>query len=723
LIYSTLQVMKQSYKLLDKGVIFRSSDDEQTKRLNLPTLDIAKYINKITDSRICGIFMWQKGNTITFANNEFLHMFGYTEEDVLRYGLTLDALYGEKYPDIEKGIIEELISSGVTKPKEKQLVKKDGSPIDVFIGSMFLDNNSHTGISFVFDVSKSKVSQRALDESIEKLNALSKNSYETTTLTNKKGKILFAARGIQTVLGYTNTEMIKENLYTLIHDDDISRVKESLNLLYQKPFESIQLEYRVKHKNGSWRWIECTSNNLLKEPKIRAIVSNYHDITERKDTEKKIHRLAFYDQLTGLPNRLLFRDRLEQALKWTKGNNEKVAVLHIDLDRFKNINDALGHETGDKILIESSERIKSCIKDTDTLSRQGGDEFTIVLANIQDIQDIVATAQKITAVLSQDFKFTEESVYITPSIGVSIYPDDTTNADQLLTFADTAMYISKKHHGGNTYNFYNSEMSKTNREFAELENSIRNAILRNEFVVFYQPKIDLESGEIVGMEALIRWNHPTLGLIPPMKFIPVAEETGLIGVIGEQTLHTACKQTKQWQLQWNKNLCVAVNVSIKQLRKNFVKRVQNILESTGLEPQYLELEITETDVMLDNGTVQSVLKELKAMGIRISVDDFGTGYSSLSRIGSLPIDSLKIDKSFIDRVNVKEKNSAIIKAIIGIAKSMKLEVIAEGVETDLQMQFLKKHKCNQIQGYFISPPVSEQEFGKLILARNAQINY
>lgn len=682
----------------------------------------SKDFHTIVESNLFSIITWDNTNRITYANGEFLSKFGYSPEDLANGEITLEMLYGEHYPETEKGIVEELLSGTISGPTEKILTKKDGSLIDVLVSSLFLDTYKTTGISFITDITKNKLSQRALHEGQQKLNILSVGSYEATTLTDKKGKILSASPSIEKIFGYKYDELTKSNVFDLLHPADVDKIKASFAKLLNEPGSIQKVEYRIKHKDGSWRWIESVSNNLLRVPNIHAVVSNHVDITERKNAEKRIHNLAFYDQLTGLPNRALFNDRLEQGIARSKQENKKVALLLIDLDRFKNINDTLGHAVGDRILIESSQRIQSCLREADTLSRQGGDEFSIILADLDDEHEVAVTAQKVLSVLSQPFKIEKDEIYITTSIGVSIYPNDTIVPDQLLAYSDMAMYTAKKRMGGNTYSFYNAEMSKQNVEYSEIEKNLRHAILHNEFVVYYQPKLDIKTGEIIGMEALIRWDHPTMGLVRPDRFIPIAEETGLIELIGEQVLLMACKQTKKWQEKWEKPLKVAVNVSAKQLKKNFVPKVQNILEKTELNPKFLELEITETDVMVDSGIIHAILKELKNLGISISIDDFGTGYSSLSRIGNLPIDSLKIDKSFIDCLDRKKKNTAIVKAIISIAKNMNLEVIAEGVENTYQYNLLQKNRCDLIQGYLISPPVSVDDFKKLLSTPRIQVN-
>ena len=436
-------------------------------------------------------------------------------------------------------------------------------------------------------------------------------------------------------------------------------------------------------------------------------------ITER--TQANLYRLAHFDALTGLPNRLLFLDRLSQMMAQANRNERLVAIMLLDLDRFKAINDTLGHTMGDLLLKGVAERLAGCVRGDDTVARLGGDEFIVLLPEIRYIEDAATVARKILNALAQPFPLDGHEIFIGTSIGIALYPfDEELNA--LLRNADTAMYEAKQQ-GGNNYQFYSAEMNTASLKHLSLEGALRRALERGEFELHYQPQIDLTRGEIVGVEALVRWRHPDLGLLGPMEFIPLAEENGLIVPIGEWVLRTACAQVRAWQEAGLRPIRVAVNLSARQFyQKDLVGTVARILEQTGLDSRYLELEITESCLMQNTQTTVALLTELSRLGVRFSIDDFGTGYSSLSYLKRFPIDTLKIDRSFVCDIGTDPDDAAIVKAIIALAKSLEMHVIAEGVETPEQLHFLRTHGCNEIQGYLVSRPLPADEVARLFAA-------
>lgn len=464
---------------------------------------------------------------------------------------------------------------------------------------------------------------------------------------------------------------------------------------------------------GQWRHYE---SRFVKsgDNKALAIV---RDVTERKEAEEQILQLAFHDSLTGLLNRHRFREHLSHALVQAERFGRLIAVLFLDLDRFKRINDTLGHTIGDLLLQAVADRLRGCVgkidlpasenlgEDRCVLSRLGGDEFVLLLTEIGHIQDAAKGARLILEALKSPFQLLEHEVFISASIGIAIYPVDGRDADTILKNADAAMY-SAKDQGRNNFQFYSESMNAAALERLNLENNLRKALDRGEFRLHYQPQLDALTGEILALEALIRWHHPELGLIPPGDFIPVAEETALIVPIGAWVLQTACEQTRQWQRAGFPSVRMAVNISSHQFRKNdLVKTISEALESSGLAPEFLELELTESAIMHNTELAVSMLGELKRMGIRIALDDFGTGYSSLGYLKRFPIDVVKIDRSFIRGVNSDADDAAITLAIIAMAHSLNLKVVAEGVETEEQLSFLRKHGCDLVQGYFHSPAV------------------
>ncbi|MBI4838696.1 MAG: EAL domain-containing protein [Nitrospirae bacterium] len=448
------------------------------------------------------------------------------------------------------------------------------------------------------------------------------------------------------------------------------------------------------------------------------------EFTVRRQAEDTIKHMVYYDSLTGLPNRVLFTDRLSQVIFQSQRSNKKLAVMFLDLDRFKNINDTLGHPTGDLLLKAVADRLLKSLRQSDTIShdvtdeftisRHGGDEFTILLPGVNHVRDAARVAQKVLDTLTERFRVGVHELFISASAGISMFPTDGDNAETLIKNADIAMYTAKEH-GRNNYQFFTSSMNASVFERLTVENSMRKAIKKDEFFMHYQPRVNIKTGRITGMEALVRWQHPEFGLVPPAQFIPLAEETGLIIPIGEQILWKTCKQNKTWQDSGLPHLRVGVNLSARQFQQqNLVEMIALALNNTGLSPASLEIEITESTIMKDVGRTVRILNKIYDMGIQIAIDDFGTGYSSLSYLKAFPIDMLKIDRSFMMGVTINQSDAAIVNAIIAMAHILKLKVIAEGVETEEQLQFLRSGLCDDVQGYFFSRPLPPDEFEQLL---------
>src|SRR3989304_4576167 len=434
------------------------------------------------------------------------------------------------------------------------------------------------------------------------------------------------------------------------------------------------------------------------------------DITERKLSEEKIIRMANYDNLTGLPNRRLLMSYLSQALTLVSRRDIYAAVLFIDLDRFKLINDTLGHSAGDEMLKEVAERLKKCVRLSDTVGRLGGGEFIVLLPDIEQIEDIIIICNRINTIFDSTLKIGEHEVSVMMSIGISVYPTDGEDGEALLRKADVAMYRAKSD-GKSCYRFYSDGMSQSGSDRLRLESRLRRAADRGELFLNYQPQVDINTGRIGGIEALLRWNSQGYGVISPKEFIPIAEESGLIIPIGEWVLRTACTHAKSWQDKGLNCVKLSVNISLRQfIQKDFAHMVGRILKETGLDANYLELELTESVVMDNAEAVVKILGELKETGVRLAIDDFGTGYSSLIYLKLMPIDIIKIDQSFVRDMAVNVNDAAICDAIIRLAKSLNLEVIAEGVETMEQIELLKRLDCCNIQGYVVSKPLKAEDF-------------
>ena len=438
------------------------------------------------------------------------------------------------------------------------------------------------------------------------------------------------------------------------------------------------------------------------------------DISDRKRAEQQVYQLAHYDNLTGLPNRALLRDRLGQAISDAKRRDARLAVLFMDLDRFKTVNDSLGHETGDKLLQAVAMRLRENMRDSDTISRQGGDEFLLILRDVADAHAVAHLAEKLQETISGGYTVGGHELHITPSIGISLFPDDATDIDSLIRNADAAMYQAKEN-GRSSYQFFTREMNTRAYERLSLESSLRLAIQRDEFRLHYQPQIDLRSGRIVCAEALLRWYPTDRESVPPTVFVPVLESSGMIGVVGEWVLREACKQNRTWQQQGLPRLPVAVNLSAIQFnRRNMADMIGDILTETGLDAQYLELEFTESAVMRDTREIGHTIRRLDELGVRLALDDFGTGYSSLSYLRRFHLDKIKIDQSFVRDISLDPDDAAITVAIIGMAHNLKVAVVAEGVETRAQGEFLRSHGCDAIQGFYFSKPLKAGDFAALL---------
>jgi len=450
---------------------------------------------------------------------------------------------------------------------------------------------------------------------------------------------------------------------------------------------------------------------------IACLLEDEREASELATVE--MEHLAYHDALTGLPNRPLFMDRLIMALAQASRSNQRVAVFFLDLDRFKDINDSLGHSTGDGLLKAVAERIRRCVREGDTVARFGGDEFTLMIPKIDEVEDAAKIAQKILETLKIPFSINERELFVTTSVGISIYPNDGTDPETLVRNADSAMYRAKDQ-GRDNYQLYAPAMNARALERLALENMLRKALSHRELVLFYQPVAHMKTKNIVGVEALIRWKHPEMGMVSPAHFISVAESSGLIIPIGDWVLHTACKQAKLWQKKIDSELTVAVNLSARQFQQpNLVEEISEVLDETGLGAKYLELEITESNAMQNAENTIYTLRELKALGVRIAMDDFGTGYSSLNYLKRFPIDTLKLDQSFVRDITTDPSDAAIATAVIAMAHSLNLKVIGEGVEKEEQFAWLLKQNCDYIQGYLFSPPLAVENLEAYMAGRKA----
>lgn len=566
--------------------------------------------------------------------------------------------------------------------------------------------------SYIFSFSERDSIENALRESEEKYRAVVRQISEGIILIDPlTKKIIEANNAYCTLIGYTNQEILSVKLSELVATDP--EISDSIMRRVLRDRLNLTQESIHRHKDGSLIHVEVNISTIYYSAK-EFICYAVRDITERKLSEEMLRYQACHDVLTELGNRNLFNEQLHKTIARAQRYKYQFAIMFIDLDRFKNINDTLGHDIGDKFLQVVAHRIRDCLRNSDLIARWGGDEFTILLSEIKLPHDVAIVAERILQSLTQPFGVMEYQLRAYLSIGIALYPQDGDNLETLLKNADTALY-QIKNEGGNNYKYYNPSMNHQQKELLRMEGYLYEAIKQNQFELYYQPQVNVKTWQIVGMEALIRWQHPVLGRVSPIQFIPIAEETGLINALGEWVLFTACKQAKTWQEMGFNPLKMAVNLSPRQFQqKNLVSTFKDIISQTELEPKYLELEITESSIIDHPELTKDILDRFIELGISISMDDFGSGYSSLGYLKKFPFQKIKIDQSFVRELKNEPQDLAIISAVITLGKGFDLEVVAEGIETREQLQLLKELQCQIMQGYFFSHPLPVDKATELL---------
>ncbi|MEE7625235.1 EAL domain-containing protein [Methylobacter sp. Wu8] len=699
----TLNRLKTSERELEKQVVERTAELEQRHR---------KY-HSVIQSTGEGFWQVDSEGRLLEVNPTYARLSGYSETELV--GMRISELEAQESPEETAERIANIMRQG-TDTFETRHRRKDGSEWDVEVNVSFIDEGSGYFVAFFRDITERKRAEQELH-----IAAAAFETQEGIVITDADEIIVRVNRAFTQITGYTPEEAIGKKpsiLKSGCHDPDFYH---AMHYILQRDGQW-EGEIWDRHKDGHVypKWLAITA---IKDELgwITHYVGNFKDITERKVSEEKIKNLAFYDTLTGLANRRLLTERLDHAIAVNARTGCHAALLFLDLDNFKLLNDTQGHGVGDELLIEVAHRLKACVREVDAVARLGGDEFIVLLEDLDTAYDNAAVqvknvAEKIVAALAEPYSLSSVVHNCSSSIGVVLIGDPATTADAVLARADTAMYAAKKS-GKNAYRFFDPAMQQELEQRVNFEFALRQAINNDQLKLFYQPQVD-DNGQMVGVEALIRWNHPDLGLISPMQFIPVAEETDTILVIGRWVLRTACAQLKVWRDRpLTRKLSIAVNLSARQFyQPGFVDEVREIMTQYAIEPMQLKLELTEGMVLKEMNTAIEKMLELRSIGVLLTMDDFGTGYSSLSYLKNLPLDQIKIDKSFVDGIKEHSNDAFIINSVFALGKLMGINVVAEGVEDHEQDEFLKSLGCTVFQGYLFGKPVPVEELESQLLA-------
>ncbi len=668
-----------------------------------------------------GIFHTSATGHCLYVNERWCEIAGMTPIEALGEGWSA-AIHPE---DRERVFTEWYRSAALNLPfqAEYRFQRPDGRKTWVLgqaMAEMDDSGNLKGYVGTITDITEQYMAEEALRQNEQRFRALIENATDIIIILDNQFRFCYLSPSVKRILGYLPEELINQSFWTIIDSNERQPLADLLDRALENPEINQQpIEYHLYTRQGTWLLFEAVITNLLDNPAVKGIVLNCHEITDRKQAELKLQHDALHDSLTNLPNRALLMEQLKQAIKRQQRDPERIfGVLFLDLDRFKVINDSLGHLVGDQLLMALAERLEQCKRDSDAVSRLGGDEFVILLEELSSSESAIKVAERIHQALEKPFILQNKELFLSVSIGIalSIPPHYYLEPTQLLRDADTAMYHAKKL-GKSCYAVFKPSMHTHAQKQFHLENDLRRAISRQELAVYYQPIFSLETNCLERVEALVRWQHPERGLIPLEDFIPMAEKTGIIIALDQWVLKNACCQLRCWQEQFPvfSHLILSVNLSGHHFSQmNFIEQIDRILTSTGILGQYLKLEITESVLLSNPESTVKMLKQLRKRNIQICLDDFGTGYSSLSYLHRFPLNVLKIDRSFVSNLEAKDSRMAIIRTIVTLGHELGIEVIAEGIETADQKQFLKTLGCHYGQGYYFSPPVDSKTLTTLL---------
>ena len=642
--------------------------------------------------------------SFTYVNKQLCELNGYTKEELLSGKVAFsDLVHPDDFHIVQSSVKERVHGAAKEDRYRVRFHRKDGALQYVEVhASKMVQNGRTLTYGTVIDVTAQVTAQIQLQENQERFESLFYNNPDAIFKFDLEGNFIDVNPGCTELVGYSTEQLLEMSFTPIVVPEDLPIAFHHFQLAAQGI--STRYEVNVMALDGQQRSLEVIAFPMKQRGEITGVYGIAKDVTEKIEHQKLMEDMVYFDPLTKLPNRKLFEDRLTQVLNLSKTNEHPVAVLFLDVDRFKFINDSLGHHAGDEFLKIVAQRLQGQVRQTDTVGRFAGDEFAILLPEANEME-ATSLARRFNAALAEPFNINGHSLSVSASIGIAFNSSLQESVDSLIKKADTAMYYTKKY-GKNNYTVYNTDLDQESAFKLIVEKGLKSAIQNDEFTLHYQPIIDLKSGKTSSMEALIRWHHPELGFVPPDRFIPIAEESGYIVPIGDWVLRTACRQNKAWQTAGYGPFRISINVSTIQLQQpNFAQTAAAILAETGLDAKWVELEVTETLLMEDTKTMRNCLRNLKALGVSIAIDDFGTGYTSLSYLREFEFDRVKIDRSFIADINNDLNGKAITSTIITLAHKLNIGVVAEGIEDAAQLSFLKEERCDEGQGYFFCRPM------------------